>query len=99
MTVIYPAVAAALLEKSDQYRKGLLTLDSLKRAVWQAADEIVAVEERGLRGFLQKAEGRLDMIEHTRDRDAVFDETLRVVTEIEERLREYLSRDAGQTER
>lgn len=90
---IYKSAAAALIDSCNAYRDREMTLPALKARVWEAAQSIVAIEEKALRSFLQQAEGRLDMVEHTRDEDEVFAATLRIVREIEDELRAYLADD------
>jgi hypothetical protein len=88
---IYPQAARDLLDTCREYREQVVSLASIKSAIWQTADEVVAVEDRPLRDFLQAAEGRLDVIEHITNDERIFDETLPVIEEVESRLREYLS--------
>lgn len=87
---IYPAAATRLLHECHEYREKRLGLAAFKRAVWEAAQTIVAVEERAVLGFLQSAEGQLDIIEHTTDHAKAFAATLPLVLEIEERMRRYV---------
>jgi hypothetical protein len=87
----YPEAAQNLLNTCQDYRLRLLSLESLKRIVWGTALEVVDVEERATRDFLQAAEGKLDMLEHTIDEERLFDATLPVVSEIEEQMARYLA--------
>jgi hypothetical protein len=87
----YPETAQKLLEACDAYLNRQLGLAEIKNAVWSSAQEIVLVDERGLRDFLQTAEGRLDMVEHTTDAAAVFEATTPVVREVRQRVAAYLN--------
>lgn len=87
---IYRDVVRELLQRCEDYREGRLALADFKSAIWGATQVIVAVEERSLRDFLQRAEGRLDVLEHMTDAEKVFSATLPVVSEIEGELRRSL---------
>lgn len=92
---IYPQAAATLLEQCRSYQDGALSLQTLKAGVWDAAQTITAIEESAMRDFLQEVEGRLDLIEHTTNRDHIFDQTLPVVAELTSHLSSYLDSDAS----
>ena len=87
----YPDTAQKLLAACDAYVNRQLALTDMKNAIWGSAQEIVLVDERDLRDFLQTAEGRLDVIEHTTDAAAVFEATTPVVREVGQRMAAYLS--------
>jgi hypothetical protein len=87
----YPKAARELLASCDAYLGGSASLAETKSAIWSAAQQIVLVDERELRDFLQAAEGRLDLIEHTTDAASVFQATLPVVREVHDRMLIYLS--------
>ncbi|WP_146147472.1 hypothetical protein [Prauserella shujinwangii] len=87
---IYPDVAQDLIKKCRDYRARKLPLGVIKAELWNAAQQTVAVEESELRRALQAAEGRLDILEHTVDSNALFDETKLIVLDVERRLGEYL---------
>lgn len=93
MAPTYPDVARRLLVCCSAYRAGVDGLESLKSAVWGAATEISIPQERELREFLQRAEGRLDMIQFTVDAENIREETFAVVAEIEARLLSYLAEE------
>lgn len=90
---IYERVATSLIASCRGYRARQLTLSELKARVWDAAQSIVAVEEKSVRVFLQRAEGRLDIVEHTTNEDEIFDASLVIVAQIERRLQSYLGGD------
>lgn len=77
--------------KSDisKFKNKTVDLNSLKVSVWKAASEIVSVEEKELRMFLQRAEAELDSLQFTVDEEILFDETLKVVSGIESFLSKH----------
>lgn len=87
---LYRDVIASLLEDCRRFRSRQKDLDSLKAAIWNAAQRIVALENCELRGMLQQAEAELDSIQFTNDRDAVFGETLKVLKNLETTLQANL---------
>ena len=91
----YPEVARSLLERCAEYRQQVIDLAALKATVWAAANEIVIPQERETHDFLQRAEGRLDMVEFTVDDEQSFPATIEIVREIEERLTRYLDGNAA----
>jgi hypothetical protein len=86
---IYPEALQRLKIACDQYRSHNLGIDELKAVVWQAAQTIVAIEERDLRKFLQWAEGQLDMIQFTTDKEVIFRESMKIVSEIQEKVKQW----------
>lgn len=87
----YPEAARKLLASCDAYLGRGASLAETKSAIWNAAQQIVLVDERELRDFLQAAEGRLDSIEHMTDARSVFEATSLVVREVRDRMRTYLA--------
>jgi hypothetical protein len=87
----YGEAATRLLSECRACLDGNLPLADFKAAVWRAAEQVVLVEECDLRAFLQIAEGRLDMIEHTSNGDDVFEATVPIAREVETRVRAYLA--------
>ena len=85
---IYNSTIDELKSAISDYKEGTVDLNSLKASVWKAASEIVSVEEKELRIFLQKAEAELDSLQFTVDDESLFDETLKVATKIETHLLE-----------
>jgi hypothetical protein len=83
---LYPDVLRRLLEATRVYRRREMQLATYKAVLWQAAEDIVAVEERSLREFLQAAEGKLDVIQFTTDEAELFNATLPTLESMEERL-------------
>lgn len=88
---IYKQDVQDLLTATKQYKDKKISLDEYKSAVWQAACSIVHVEEKQFRSFLQNSEGDLDIIQFTVDSNKIFDETLKVVEQIEIRSLKELS--------
>lgn len=83
---IYVDAINKLLEDSKKYRNNMITLEVYQTSVWNTAEKIVLVEEKEFRSFLQNAEGKLELIRFTIDTDKIFNETLKVVQEVEARL-------------
>jgi hypothetical protein len=86
---LYPQALARLRAACLDYRSHRIGIEQLQAAIWSAAQEIVAVEEKELRRFLQNAEGRLDLLRFTVDQSSLFDRTLELVSEIENYVREW----------
>lgn len=87
---VYPEVLRSLRDLCHRYRQGLVDIDELKAGIWSAAGQIVHVEERALREFLQSADGKLDMMQFTVDEASVFGESLKIVSAIERKLEEAM---------
>lgn len=87
MATIYPTVLDEVERTCEEYRRRSLTLNDLKAALWKAASEVVAHDERSLRSFLQWAEGQLDMIQFTTDDAYLYGRTLEIVERVEEMMR------------
>jgi len=83
MATQYVVVLTALLQQIDTFRRGDLSLDALKSAIWETARQLSSHEERALREALQQAEGRLDMIQFTVEDRIVRVEALKIVDTIE----------------
>lgn len=86
----YPVIIIELLERCQEFRSRTVPLDALKASVWDAAQSVVSIEDRELRKFLQQAEAKLDMVEHTADTGKVFDSVTEVVADLEIELRRHL---------
>ncbi len=87
---IYKQDVQDLLKATKKYKNKEISLDDYKSAVWQAACAIVHVEEKDFRRFLQATEADLDTIQFTIDSNKIFDETLKIVREIEARALQEL---------
>jgi len=83
---IYPGIIRSLLEDCRSYRQRQKDLDALKSAIWNAAQQITALEDRELRRKLQQMEAELDSIQFTIDTDKVFPETLKALEGLETTL-------------
>lgn len=62
---IYAEALQEVREACTRYRQQSSNLDDLQAALWKAIETVVAVEERELRDFLQRAEGELEMVQFT----------------------------------
>lgn len=80
---LYPEIIRSLLEDCRYYRQRQKDLAALKSAIWHAAEQITALEDRELRRKLQQAEGELDSIQFTTDTDKIFPETLKALDALE----------------
>ncbi len=87
MATSYSTVLEEVERACGEYRQRTRTLDDLKATLWNAASQVVAYEEKSLRGFLQWAEGQLDVIQFTTDDAHLFDRSLEVVERVEEMVR------------
>lgn len=91
MTPAYVDVVDRLLACCTEYREHKVGLEGLKAAVWATAREMSNPEERDMHEFLQRAEGRLDMIQFTVDAADVWGASIEVAATIEARLLAYLA--------
>ena len=83
---IYISTLSELRVTLAEYKQKNIDLDTLIAAVWQASSEVVLIEEKELRLFLQKSEAELDSLKFTVDDNLLFSETLKVVERMEARL-------------
>lgn len=83
---LYYQTKIDLLSAIKNYKNGVIDLDAFKCSIWKAASEVVAVEEKEFRLFLQQAEGELDSLQFTIDDNLLFDETVKVANRIESYL-------------
>jgi len=90
MSTKYSTTIANMLEQCSEYRLRKVSLDKLKRIVWEAAQRVESSDEHGLRQSLQVIEGRLDMVQFTTDSDKVFDASIPVIQELEDLARNVL---------
>jgi len=97
MATHYPDVFNELLSNCARYREKSLDLMGLKAAIWNASQEVVAVQEKSYRDALQKAEGELDILQFTIGQAQLFEETLVVVDEVEKIAREALADDDSES--
>jgi len=88
---LYPEIMADVAEACELYRREIIREEELQRCLWKAVQTIVAIEEKELRDFLQRAEGQIELLRFTVDRDCLYRNTLATVEEIEMRAKEYLS--------
>jgi hypothetical protein len=72
----------SLLEIIDRFERGEVRVEVLQAAVRMAEDSVTEHDLRDLRNFLRSAEGKLDMIRFTVERDRVFEEALKVAKDI-----------------
>lgn len=82
---IYIHAIKKLLEASQQYKRKEIGLEEYQNIVWGTAEVIVLVDEKDLRCFLQNSEGDLELIRFTVNSNKIFDESLKIVQQIEER--------------
>lgn len=87
----YPLILKNLLYATKLYKGKEISLENYKQDIWSAVSEIVSLEDKDLRTFLQQAEAELDSIQFTVDDDKLFESTLSVVNKIEQRLTSYLN--------
>lgn len=80
---LYPSMIQEILDSGQKYKELKITIDEYKRVLWESATKIVALEEKDLRIFLQKAEAELDSIQFTTND---FDAALEIVNRIEKKL-------------
>lgn len=83
---LYPSVIQEILDSSQKYKELKITIDEYKMVIWEGTTKMVALEEKDLRVFLQKAEAELDSIQFTTND---FDATVEVVNRIEKRLTQF----------
>ena len=81
---VYKSTIADLESAISNYRNGVTNLDAFKTSLWKASSEVVSVEEKELRSFLQQAEAELDSLQFTVDDDYLFDATIKVANQIQE---------------
>lgn len=91
MAPTYPAVAQHLLVLCRRYLEGKEDLETLKAEIWSAAAQVSIPEERTLREFLQRYEGRLDLIQFTVDGPEISRASMEVVGAVEALLVAYLA--------
>lgn len=89
---IYEKTISNLLTSTKNYKQKKIKLDEYQLSIWRAASEIVLIEEKELRNFLQKAEGKLELLRFTVDENMIdtFEPSLKIVSEIEKRLQKEL---------
>jgi|GEM_PF-3115800 len=83
---IYLEIIRSVLEDCRCYRQQQKDLTALKSAIWNAAEQITALEDRELRRKLQQTEAELDSIQFTTDTEKVFPETLKALEGLETTL-------------
>jgi hypothetical protein len=84
---IYPRIISHLLDMCQMLRERKITVEEFQIHVANDGEQIVAFEEKELRKFLEAAEGELELIRFTVDREKVFERSLEVVSRIEQRLK------------
>ncbi len=87
---VYHTYLDNLLKASTQYRNGVLGIEEYRKLIWYTACEVVSLEEKELRQFLQQAEAEIDSICFTVNEKDVFQESLKVVGRIENLLTNQL---------
>ena len=75
-----------MTEACIQYRTGALDWETLRDEVFQASFTLGAFGERDISKLLAWAEYQLELLQFTMNGDALFDETLKVVSRIEREL-------------
>jgi hypothetical protein len=83
---LYPEALLDIAPACEQYRRKAIEVDQLQQCLWKGAQTIVAVEEKGLRDFLRRAEGELELLHFTVDHDRIYERALPLVAEIESRV-------------
>ena len=86
MKSVYQDALRDLMTKLSGYRNRQMPIGELQQSVWNAAMQIESVEENRLRRFLQKAEAKLDEAKYLYESKELFDQSLKLVEEIEEEL-------------
>jgi hypothetical protein len=86
---LYPEVLRQLGNSCSQYRQRLIESEELQAGVRNAEELVTAYEERELRKFLHWAEGELELIRFTMNEDRAFQESLNVVSKIEETIERW----------
>lgn len=89
---LYPEIILDITQVCEKYRRKIVDEEQLQEHLWNAVQTIVAVEEKDLRTFLRQAESRVELLRFTVDRDKLYEETLILVIEIEERCKGRRSR-------
>ncbi|MEK6270773.1 MAG: hypothetical protein N2B57_08465 [Planctomycetales bacterium] len=90
MGTIYRNTITTVREKCSEYRRNAISLDDLKKAVWEAAQHIKSADEYDLRKSLQSIEGRLDMVQFTTDSAKIFEATLPIVQELDDLTKQVM---------
>ncbi|MCE7888062.1 MAG: hypothetical protein DYH13_11260 [Alphaproteobacteria bacterium PRO2] len=80
----------SLMEACALYRDGKISIGDYKARVYEAAQQLTALEDKELRIFLQEKEAELDSMQFTVDEKKLFDMTLPVVNQIEQRIKNAL---------
>jgi hypothetical protein len=86
---LYPRTVARVKAACVEYRSGLIGVEQLQFAIWNASQEIVAVDERELRNYLQNAEGSLELLRFTVDETSLPGKALEVIAGIEDHLKRW----------
>ena len=81
-----PDTVQNVSEACEQYRRREVSEEQLQQCVWNAVQLVVAIEDKELRTFLKRAEGKLELLRFTVDSARLYEESLAVVAEIERRL-------------
>jgi hypothetical protein len=83
-----------LLSKMREYREGVADLDDLQKTLWGTAQALTAYEARYLREQLQDAEGRVESIRFTVDAERVRGEVLKLLDDVEAKVKRFVGADA-----
>lgn len=90
MGTIYRDTITTVLEQCSEYRCNDISLDDLKKTLWEAAQHIESADEYDLRKSLQSIEGRLDMVQFTTDSAKIFEATIPIVQELEDLAKQVM---------
>jgi hypothetical protein len=77
-----------------EYREGTAELDDLQKMLWDTAQALTAYEARHLREELQDAEGQVESIRFTVDAERVGGEVLKLLDDVEAKVRHFIGEDA-----
>ena len=86
---LYPQILCQVKESCANYRSRTIGIEQLQSIIWNAAEQIVAREEKELRRSLQNAESKLELFRFTVDSEQVYEQSLMVVAEIERQVKEW----------
>ena len=72
-----------LLSKLRQFREQKTTLDELQTTLWGTAQALTSREDKRLREQLQDAEGRMELIRYTVEKEQIGEEVRKVLEAVE----------------
>ena len=86
---IYPRILSIVKEGCAHNRSNTSGIEELQSIIWNAAEQIVALEEKELRRSLQNAESKLELLRFTVDSEQVYEQSLMVIAEVEKQVEEW----------